>query len=94
MPIQVVDNPAKHRFELEIEGSDDPAVAYYRVEGDRVILTHTEVPQAFSGQGIASRLAAGVFDLLQASGRKIVPRCPFMGAFAARHPEYAGSISA
>lgn len=94
MPNQVVDNPALRRFELEIEGSDDPAVAYYRVDGDRVILTHTEVPQAFSGRGIASRLAAGVFDLIRASGRKAVPRCPFLGAFAARHPEYADTISA
>ena len=94
MPEQVVDNPAMRRFELAIEGSEEPAVAYYRVEGDRVILTHTEVPQAFSGRGIASRLATGVFDLIRSSGRKVVPQCPFMGEFAARHPEFADAISA
>ena len=90
----VVDNPARHRFELAIDGSDEPAAAYYRIDGDRLILIHTEVPQAFSGRGIATRLAAGVFDLIRASGRKVVPRCPFMGAFAARHPEYADVITA
>ena len=30
----VRDNPAEHRFELVIEGSDEPAAAYYQFEGD------------------------------------------------------------
>jgi predicted GNAT family acetyltransferase len=89
----VVDNPAEHRFELPIEGSDgEIAVAYYRVEDGRVILPHSEVPQPFSGQGIGSRLARGVFDAIRASGHKAVLKCPFMGAFYARHPEYADIV--
>ncbi len=94
MDAEVVDNPAEHRFELPVEGSDEVAAAYYRIDGDRVILTHTEVPPAASGRGVGTRLAKGTFDLIRASGRKIVPRCPFMGAFAARHPEYADLVSA
>jgi len=94
MEAEVVDNPAQHRFELAIDGGDEVAAAYYRVEGDRVILTHTEVPPAASGRGIGTRLAKGVFDSIRASGRKAVPKCPFMGAFAARHPEYADLVSA
>lgn len=94
MANQVIDNPAEHRFELAIEGSDAPAVAYYRVDGDRILLTHTEVPQAAAGRGIGSRLAAGVFETIRASGRKVVPKCPFMGAFAARHPEYSDLVTA
>jgi uncharacterized protein len=87
----VVDNPFQHRFELPIEG-EEIAAAYYRVENGRVVLTHTEVPQQFSGQGIGSRLARGVFDAIRASGRKAVLKCPFMGAFAARHPEYSDIV--
>jgi predicted GNAT family acetyltransferase len=45
------------------------AAAYYRVEDDRVVLFHTEVPSEFTGRGIGSRLAQGIFDLLRASGR-------------------------
>lgn len=90
---EVKDNPAEHRFELAIEGSDEVAAAYYRIdEYDRIVLTHTIVPQAFSGQGIGSRLARGVFDAIRAGRRKAVLRCPFMGAFYARHPEYADIV--
>jgi predicted GNAT family acetyltransferase len=30
-----------------------------------VVLLHTEVPQRFSGQGVGSRLAQGVFEILK-----------------------------
>lgn len=92
MSTAVIDNSAKHRFELPIEGEEEIAAAYYRIENGRVVLTHTEVPQQFSGQGIGSRLARGVFEAIRASGRKAVLKCPFMSAFAARHPEYADIV--
>lgn len=84
----VDDNAAERRFELAIEGSQEIAAAYYRLQGEKLTLTHTIVPERFSGQGIGSKLARGVFDLLRASGRKAVLRCPFMAAYYARHPEY------
>jgi len=86
MDTGVVDRPAHNRFELDIDGK--LAAAYYRLDGDRVVLTHTEVPQALSGQGIGSRLAKGVFEQIRASGRKAVLRCSFMAGWSSRHPEY------
>jgi predicted GNAT family acetyltransferase len=82
----VVENPEKSRFELPVAG--EVAVAYYRRDGDRITLTHTEVPQHLSGQGIGSRLAKGVFEALRADGRRAVAKCPFMAAYASRHPEF------
>lgn len=82
----VVDNPGQSRFELSLP--EGMAIAAYRRDGDRVVLVHTEVPQALSGQGAGSRLARGVFDLIRASGRKAVLRCSFMQGWSARHPEY------
>ena len=89
---KVRDNPAEHRFELAIDGSQEIAAAYYGIGRDHFILTHTIVPERFSGQGIGSALARGVFDGLRASGRKAVLRCPFMAAYYARHPEYADIV--
>jgi len=86
MATGVVDRPDQNRFELDIDG--ELALAYYKLDGDRVVLTHTEVPQALSGQGIGSRLAKGVFEQIRASGRKVVPRCSFMAGWVSRHPEY------
>lgn len=94
MENQVVENAARHRFELPIEDGDGAiAAAYYRIEDGNVVLTHTEVPFEYSGRGIGSRLARGVFDILRATGRKAVIRCPFIGAFYARHPDYADVVA-
>jgi predicted GNAT family acetyltransferase len=87
MDTQIVDNPSEHRFELPV--GQALALAYYKHEGGRVVLTHTEVPQELSGRGIGSKLAQGVFEHLRAKGSRVVAKCPFMAAYASRHPEYA-----
>jgi uncharacterized protein len=86
----VVDCPDRSRFELPVAGT--VALAYYRLDGDCITLTHTEVPEHLAGQGIGSRLAKGVFEAVRASGRKAVASCPFMAAYADRHREYAALL--
>jgi uncharacterized protein len=90
MDPQVADNTSENRFEMPV--GDALAVAYYRDENGRVVLTHTEVPQELSGRGLGSKLAKGVFEHLRANGRRVVARCPFMAAYAGRHPEYAAML--
>jgi len=84
---EVVDNAREHRFEMQI--GDELAVSYYRIEDGRVVLLHTEVPQHYSGQGVGSRLARGTFEIIRARGQRAITKCPFMAAYASRHPEYA-----
>ncbi len=55
---EVRDNPARSRFEM-VSG-DAVAFAAYRREEDRIVLTHTEVPEALSGRGVGSKLVRGV----------------------------------
>lgn len=83
---EVGDYPAMSRFEMASGG----AVAFieYRREGNRIVLTHTEVPEALSGQGVGSKLVRGVLDRLRVEGTKVVPRCEFVAAYVERHPEY------
>ena len=78
MQSEVRDNAAQHRFELPIDG-EAMAVAYYKIEDGRVVLTHTEVPAEFSGQGIASRLARGIFELLRRGRPQGCPEMPLHG---------------
>lgn len=87
MTDEVTENPALHRFELSL-GEDDMALAYYSPVGNRVVLTHTEVPYQYTRRGIGSRLAKGVFDSLRKTGRKAVVSCSFLKVWASRHPEY------
>lgn len=84
--MNVVENAGQNRFELSLDGGT--ALVAYRRDGARLVLVHTEVPEQFAGQGIGSKLAKGVFELLRASGRKAVVRCEFLKGWIAKHPEY------
>ncbi len=83
---EVRDNPATSRFEMA--SGDAVAFAEYRRAGDRIVLVHTEVPEALSGQGVGSKLVRGTLDAVRAEGSKVVPRCGFVAAHIERHPEY------
>ena len=86
MQTSVSDNPARSRFELAV--GDAVAFVDYVRSGDRVVLTHAEVPEALSGQGIGSKLVRGTLEALRARGRRAASRCSFVSAYVERHPEY------
>jgi predicted GNAT family acetyltransferase len=83
----VVNNPAKGRYELAVEGHI--AAAYYDIGGDVITFTHTEVPKELEGRGIGSRLIKDTLDQVRAQGLKVVPLCPFVKAYIGKHAEYA-----
>ena len=80
------DNSALSRYELMVDG----AVAFieHAREGDAVAFMHTEVPESMAGKGIGSRLVKSALDNARLHGFKVVPRCPFVREYVARHPEY------
>jgi predicted GNAT family acetyltransferase len=90
MTMTVRDNPALHRFEMDTDAG--PAIVTYRRDGQVLKLVHTEVPEALAGQGVGSRLAKGVLDLIRANSDTIVPLCDFMRGYIGRHPEYADLV--
>ena len=91
---EVEDNPALSRFEKRNGGAVAVAFVEYERSGDgRIALLHTEVPEALSGQGVGSRLVRGTLDAVRAEGLKVVPRCEFVAAYVARHPEYRDSLA-
>ena len=87
----VTENVAGNRFEMAFPGGS--AFASFRRDGDRLIVTHTEVPAAFNGQGLGSRLVLGLFENARATGRRIVPACSFVVAWARGHPEFADVLA-
>lgn len=87
----VTENVASDRFEMTFAGGQ--AFALFRRDGDRLIVTHTEVPAAFGGQGLGSRLALGMFENARATGRRIVPACSFVADWARRHPEFSDVLA-
>jgi len=85
MPSDVRDNTALSRFELDAGGVT--AYMNYRLGDGVITLDQTETPQA-RGRGLASRLTAAVFGIARARGLKVAPRCPFVRAYLAKHPEF------
>ncbi len=84
--VEVVHNPALKRFELQL--GDQIAMVKYILSSSEIIFTHTEVPEAFEGQGIASKMAKAAVEYAKAQGLRIRPMCPYMAAWIKRHPEY------
>jgi predicted GNAT family acetyltransferase len=85
--IQVIDEPNRQRYEARL-GDRVVGFAEYRAVRGRLILFHTEVDPAFEGRGVGGRLASGALDDIRARGLKVTVKCPFIGAFMQRHPEY------
>jgi len=81
------DNTERHRFELDADGH--VAFSHYKRDGGTITIMHTEVPKELKGKGIGSALVRGLLDIVRAQGFKIVPLCPFVAGYIAKHPEYA-----
>lgn len=92
MPSAIRDNSALSRFELDCGGVT--AFMNYRLAGEAITLDHTETPLQARGRGIASLLVEGVLRTARARGLKIIPRCPFVRAYLAKHPEFQDLIAA
>ncbi|MET8786226.1 GNAT family N-acetyltransferase [Streptomyces sp. NPDC049097] len=79
---------AKHRYEILVDG-ERAGLTAYRDHGDQRVFYHTEVDDAFAGQGLASRLVQEALTDVRASGKRAVPVCPYVAKFLGRHEEFA-----
>jgi predicted GNAT family acetyltransferase len=78
----------KHRYELR-DGENRIGVMTYRLPDDQhVDVLHTEVDDAYEGQGLASRLVAYAVADISAQGKRLIPHCPYVQAWLKKHPGY------
>ena len=92
MPSEVIDNKAKNRFELEIEGHT--AFLLYKRDGAFINLIHTEVPQELQGKGVGSKLVGGAMQSIREQKLTTIPSCPFVVDYLKRHHEYLDIVEA
>ena len=86
----VADDVGHHRLVIEQDGA--LAELVYRVDGDRLIVVHTGVPDELGGRGIGGALVRAAVDRAERDGATIVPACPFARTWLTAHPEAAGTI--
>lgn len=85
--LEVVDDPARRRFELLVDG-ETGGLAEYRVRDGLVIITHSEVDTRFRGRGLGDELARRTLDQLRARGATVVPACPFFAHYVTQHHDW------
>lgn len=83
-------NDDRLRFEVEVEGQV-AELTYERRDG-AIHYTHTRVPKALEGRGIAGRLATAALDYAREAGLAVVPECPYVRAYIEKHPAYADLV--
>ena len=97
MDIAIDDLPIEQNTEarrFEIRSGDDVAQLEYRLRPATIVFTHTAVPRALEGHGIAGRLAKHGLDYARANGLSVVPLCPYVAYYIRQHPEYADLVAA
>jgi len=87
----VLDEP-KNRFELVVD-EHMARINYVMLSPTSIIFTHTVVPFALKGQGIASYMARYVLDYARENNLNVIPQCPFVRAYIERHPEYQDLVA-
>lgn len=87
----VTENPELERYEIHV-GSELAGFAEYRGTDPRAF-THTEVAEAFGGQGLATALIRAMLDDMRSRGVAVVPLCPFVAKFLGEHPDYLDLVA-
>ena len=93
MRTTVADRPERHRFEILAEG-EVAGFALYRLRGDEITLSHTEIADAYEGRGLGSVLVRHALDAARGRGLSVLPACPFVRSWIARHPDYTDLVPA
>ena len=78
---ELIDNAAEKRYEFDLDG-DLAMIEYIKAQGF-IVLTHTEVPEKYEGQGMED---------LRAKKLPMIPQCPFVAQYIYRHPEWADVV--
>ena len=86
----LVDNADEKRYEFDL-GDDIAIIEYIKTQGF-IILTHTEVPEKYEGQGIGAELVHDVLEDLRAKKLQMIPQCPFIAQYIRRHPEWVDVV--
>jgi hypothetical protein len=86
MELDIRHDRAAQRFETRVDGA--LCELDYRLAGSVMTITHTGVPPAVEGRGIASALTQAAMENARAEGLKVVPACSYAAAWMRRHPEF------
>ena len=83
----VTHDASSQNFTCAVDGQR--CVLDYVLLGTTMTITHTGVPAAVGGRGIASALTLAAMDTARREGWQVVPACSYAALWLRRHPDYA-----
>lgn len=93
MAVEVADNPAAQRFEATVDGELAGFAAYRKSNRQGIIaFIHTEVDDSFEGQGVGGELVRSALDSAREQGLAVLPFCPFVNGWIAKHTDYVDLV--
>jgi predicted GNAT family acetyltransferase len=87
--IRLEDTGSKGRYFMRTATGDEAEMTFSKAGENLIIIDHTEVPDAFRGQGAGLKLVTRAVEDMRAAGKKIIPLCPFAAAQFRKHAEWA-----
>lgn len=88
--ITLQDGGSKGRYVTRPDADGPEAEMTFSKAGEAlIIIDHTGVPDVYRGRGVGLALVARAVADARASGKKILPLCPFAAAQFRRHPDWA-----
>ena len=81
---------AQQRFTLP---TTPISVLDYSLSAGNVVFSHTGVPPAYRGQGLAAKLVEAGLKWAREEGLKVVPACSYVQLYLQRHPEWQNLVA-
>jgi len=89
--IEIRDDRAAGRLEAVAGGEVVGRIEYFVLDAPEraLVPVHTAVEPAHEGQGVAGSLARAFYALAAREDSAVAPLCPYVAAWAGRHPDRA-----
>jgi uncharacterized protein len=89
----VAHRPDQNRYVIS-KDDDQVGFAEYRIDGDTIVFTHTEIDPEKRERGLASELVQSALDDVRASSdRRVVAECPYVSHWLEEHPGYGDLLT-
>lgn len=80
--------PESQRYELRDGDLLIGRLDYAEPDAEHVDVLHTEVDEAYGGQGLAGRLTEYAVTDIRDRGRRLIPHCPYVQSWLRRHSDF------
>ena len=84
--MSVTHHPDQQCFEMWVDGHR--CELDYLRQGQVVVITHTGVPGALQGRGLAAELVEAALRWIRSEGLRLRPQCSYVAAHVQRHREW------